>query len=114
MTREEVREIVLDGFFPTRPRDEGPSRGSRVGLHEFGLPFVADPAIPKHMAAFLRRHRAEPIGEGGQPPDDRPARPDAILFNGGALTPRVLRERLVEVVRSCSPTSPTAPTPPAS
>ena len=29
---------------------------------------------------------------------DRPARPDAILFNGGALTPAIVRDRVVQVV----------------
>ena len=29
---------------------------------------------------------------------DRPARPDAILFNGGALTPEIVRRRIVEVI----------------
>ena len=68
-----------------------PERGARSGLQEFGLPFVADPAVPKHLSAFLRRHRAEAIGQGGHQPEDRPARPDAILFNGGALTPESVR-----------------------
>jgi molecular chaperone DnaK (HSP70) len=100
LNRQDVLEIVLDGFFPVTPREQAPERGSKLGLQEFGLPFVADPAIPHHLSAFLRRHRAEAIGEGGHQPDERPARPDAILFNGGALTPTVIRERLLEVVRS--------------
>ena len=100
LTREEVLDIVLGGFFPIAPRGEEPSRGARAGLQEFGLPFVADPAIPKHLAAFLRRHKTEAIGQGGQVGDGLPARPDAILFNGGALTPNLLRDRVVEVVRS--------------
>ena len=74
-------------LLPARRRGERPGRGAKVGLQEFGLPFVADPAIPRHLAAFLRRHKAEAIGQGGFIGDDRPARPDAILFNGGALTP---------------------------
>src|SRR5512146_2452976 len=81
-------------------------RGARTGLQEFGLPFVSDPAVPKHMSAFLRRHRAEAIGQGGHLPDDRPARPDAVLFNGGALTPAVLRDRVVDVVTSWFPDDP--------
>ncbi|HWE38736.1 MAG TPA: Hsp70 family protein [Isosphaeraceae bacterium] len=100
LSRAEVLEAVVDGFFPITPRGEDPSRGSRAGFHEFGLPFVADPAIPRHLGAFLRRHKAAPIVGEGHTPDDRPARPDAILFNGGALTPRVLRDRVVEVVTS--------------
>jgi len=101
LTGTEVHEIVIDGFFPLVPRAEDPSRGAKVGLQEFGLPFVSDPAIPRHLGAFLRRHRAEAIGA-----EDRPARPDAILFNGGALTPRVVRDRLVNVVASWFPDEP--------
>ncbi|HEX8200632.1 MAG TPA: Hsp70 family protein, partial [Isosphaeraceae bacterium] len=99
LTRAEVERIVLDGFFPRTPPDAEPARGARLGLQEFGLPFVSDPAIPRHLAAFLRRHGAEAAGAGGtSAATARPARPDAILFNGGALTPAVLRERIVEVV----------------
>ena len=100
LTREEALEIVLDGFFPITPRDQDPGRGSKVGLQEFGLPFVSDPAIPKHLASFLRRHKTELIGQGGASVAEIPARPDAILFNGGALTPALLRDRVVEVVRT--------------
>ena len=100
LTRDEVLEIVLEGFFPITPREADPARPSKAGLQEFGLPFVADPAIPKHLGAFLRRHKAQAIGEAGQVGDGLPSRPDAILFNGGALTPNLLRDRVVEVVRS--------------
>ncbi len=107
LTRPEVMDVVLDGFFPRVGRGESPTRGARAGLQEFGLPFVADPAIPKHLSSFLRRHRAEAIGQGGGVlPEDRPARPDAILFNGGALTPQTVRDRLVEVLTSWFPDDP--------
>ncbi|MCA1686944.1 MAG: Hsp70 family protein, partial [Planctomycetia bacterium] len=106
LTRAEVADVVLDGFFPAVPRSEDPGRGARLGLQEFGLPFVADPAIPRHLGAFLRRHRAEAIHPEAHTPDDRPARPDAILFNGGALTPNVVRDRLVKVVASWFPDEP--------
>ena len=95
LTRDEVSGVVLDGFFPLSGRDAEPERGQRVGLQEFGLPFVSDPAIPKHLASFLRRHRDEIKGATGPI-----LRPDAILFNGGALTPKILRDRVVDVVRS--------------
>lgn len=106
LTREEVTEVVLDGFFPLVPRGVEPARGAKLGLQEFGLPFVADPAIPKHLGAFLRRHRAEAVTPEGFTPDDRPARPDAVLFNGGALTPAVVRDKLVSVVASWFPDDP--------
>ncbi len=109
LTREEVEPIAVDGFFPMSRRDEAPQRSTRLGLQEFGLPFVADPAIPRHLADFLRRHKAAPIGGDGDVDESRPARPDAILFNGGALTPSVLRDRIVDVVASWFPGEPDGP-----
>ena len=73
------------------------------------MPFVADPAVPRHLGYFLRRHRAEAIEPSGHQPPDRPARPDAILFNGGALTPDVVRNRVVEVISSWFVDDPGAP-----
>jgi molecular chaperone DnaK (HSP70) len=100
LTRSEVTAIALDGFFARVGRGEDPARTAKGGLQEFGLPFVADPAVPKHLGFFLRRHRAEAIAPEGHQPADRPARPDAILFNGGALTPDIVRRRIVEVIGS--------------
>ncbi|WZO97956.1 Hsp70 family protein [Isosphaeraceae bacterium EP7] len=94
LTRDEVRKVALDGFFPATNAADEPGRGARAGLQEFGLPFVNDPAIPRHLSAFLRRHAADGAPEG-QP---HTGRPDAILFNGGALTPPVVRERIVQVI----------------
>jgi hypothetical protein len=99
----DVRQIIFDGFFPLVPRDAEPVRGSRTGLHEMGLPYVSDPAITRHLAAFLNRH-------GGRMKDEslsvHPSSfilhpsdaPHAILFNGGVFQPAALRERLVEVM----------------
>lgn len=108
LSRDEVRRVAIDGFFPVVDRASEPEKSGKLGFQEFGLPFVSDPAIPKHLAAFLRRHRAEAILPEGHLPDAdaRPARPDAILFNGGALTPEVVRRRVVEVVTSWFPDEP--------
>ncbi len=95
LTRDEVFAVVLDGFFPQSAASDEPGRGNRAGLQEFGLPFVSDPAIPKHLATFLRRHQGDVAGSSGPI-----LRPDLILFNGGALTPKLLRDRVVDVVRS--------------
>jgi molecular chaperone DnaK (HSP70) len=100
LTRAEVESIALDGFFPQVARNQDPERGAKLGLREFGLPFVADPAVLKHLSQFLRRHRAEAVTTTGQQGEDRPARPDAILFNGGALTPESVRQRIVAVITS--------------
>jgi molecular chaperone DnaK (HSP70) len=77
LTRAEIETVLLDGFFPECDADARPYR-TRTGLKEWGLPFAADSAVTRHLADFLR---------------DRP-RVDAVLFNGGALYPERLRERL--------------------
>lgn len=85
LTPAEVQQVLLEGFFPFVPPDAEPVRGARLGLHEMGLPYVSDPAITRHLAAFLRRHSPE------QPPQ-------AVLFNGGVFQPALLRQRLLEVL----------------
>ncbi len=87
ITADDVKQALYDGFFPAVPYDAEPARAARSGLQEMGLPYVADPAVTKHLAAFLRQHL--PAGEV----------PDAILFNGGVFTPQVLRDRVIEVMR---------------
>src|SRR5204862_206376 len=56
LTPADVRSIILEGFFPSAPRDAEPQRGARAGLHEMGLPYVNDPAITRHLASFLKKH----------------------------------------------------------
>ncbi|MBI3407847.1 MAG: Hsp70 family protein [Planctomycetes bacterium] len=90
LTPDEVRKTILDGFLPQVPRDAEPSRGARVGLHEMGLPYVSDPAVTRHLAAFLKRQL--PPGTSGD------GIPRAILFNGGVFQPALLRERVVKVL----------------
>src|SRR5262249_25753089 len=72
--------------------DAEPVRGARVGLHEMGLPYVSDPAVTRHLSAFLKRHLVADGVAGGRAPD-------AILFNGGVFQPAPLRDRLLDVMR---------------
>ena len=79
--RKKSKPSRSTGFSRRAARDRDPDRGATHGLQEFGLPFVADPAVPKHLSQFLRRHRAESrpgisrAGHTGMP--SRPARPPA-------------------------------------
>ena len=93
LTRDEVERTVMDGYFPLVDADAAPRKTPRSGLQEWGLPFALEPEVPRHLAAFLRRHRGDAGNGGGEL-----ARPDAILFNGGALKPRQIRARLRESV----------------
>ncbi|MEO8700034.1 MAG: molecular chaperone DnaK, partial [Kofleriaceae bacterium] len=85
ITRAELHAVLFDGFFPVVAKDAPLARG-RGGLQEFGLPYATDPAVTRHLAAFLARHGA--------------ARVDAILFNGGAMTPVSLRQRVIDQIAS--------------
>ena len=83
ITRAEALELALDGFLPLTPLGEKPKDEKRSLFRELGLPYVSDPAISRHLSAFL-----ESAGE----------KPDAILFNGGFFIPEILRERVADVL----------------
>jgi hypothetical protein len=77
----------------------------RSGFQEFGLPYAADAAITRYLAAFLSAHRHvaldnEPAAGGHQAGHPDPARPDLVLFNGGFFASPVLRGRLLDVLAS--------------
>ena len=82
--REEVLELALDGFLPVCELTDKPQEDESSPYREVGLPLVADPAVTRHLAAFL-----ESAGN---------TRPDAILFNGGFFIPEVLRQRVADVM----------------
>jgi molecular chaperone DnaK (HSP70) len=81
--REEALELALEGFLPFSERGEAPKEEKRSLFRELGLPYVTDPAVTRHLNAFL-----EPAGQV----------PDAILFNGGFFIPEILRDRVADVV----------------
>ncbi len=51
--REEALELCLEGFLPVCGLDERPQEEKRSLFRELGLPYVSDPAITRHLAAFL-------------------------------------------------------------
>lgn len=89
--RDEVRSLLLDGFFPKVTPDTIPERQRRAALMEVGLNYAADPAVTKHLAQFLRRAGAA-SDTGGF------ARPTHLLLNGGVLQAAAIEHRLFEVL----------------
>jgi molecular chaperone DnaK (HSP70) len=85
--RAEVLELALDGFLPFCALGDKPVEEKRSLFRELGLPYVSDPAVTRHLAAFLS-------GAAEQAPNGV----DAILFNGGFFIPDVCRERVADVV----------------
>jgi molecular chaperone DnaK (HSP70) len=95
LTREEVLQILTAGFLPITAPDDMPAPGRPTGLRELGLPYASDPAITKHLAAFLTQAAVAMNGSSGNP---RLVRPDAVLFNGGFCAPSATRKRIVEAI----------------
>jgi molecular chaperone DnaK (HSP70) len=91
ITRAELDAVLFDGFFPQVAVDAPLARG-RGGLQEFGLPYAADPAVTRHLATFLSRHGRPQIS--------------AVLFNGGAMTPRSLRARVIDQIAAWQDAAP--------
>ncbi len=114
VTRAEVESLLVDGFFPEVPLDAKP-QSSTSGFQEFGLPYAADPAVTRHLAAFLTAHRflADDDVPLGQIADDIPVSNSSsvahenrmvVLFNGGVFDSPLLRERLIQALRTWYPT----------
>jgi hypothetical protein len=101
LARDELEGVLVDGFFPRVGVEERPVQLRRGGLTTLGLPYAADPAVTRHLAAFLTRHRAALAG-GGEVPvplaGEAFLHPTAILFNGGVMKAEALAARIVEVV----------------
>jgi hypothetical protein len=99
LAREDLDQVLVEGFFPKVASDELPVRQRRVGFQELGLPYAADPAITKHLARFLSEQvRSSPEAAGIRRGRGGLACPTHVLFNGGVMKATVLRDRVVEVL----------------
>jgi molecular chaperone DnaK (HSP70) len=94
LARQEVLDSMLDDFFPEVGPDAEVHRREGLGLREWGLPYADDTAVTRHIAAFLRRYRAE---TGDVSPLD------GVLLNGGVLNPPLVARRLMDVIGGFSP-----------
>ncbi len=86
LSREELDQTLLDGFFPEVNADARPAAQRKTGLMTFGLPYAQDAGITRHLAAFLN---------GKQP--------KRVLFNGGVTKSALLRGRILSIVNSWLP-----------
>lgn len=99
LTREQMEEILVEGFFPKVALGTVATRQRSGGLQELGLSFAGDAAITRHLSEFLSRHE-DAIREASG--TRKSATPNAILFNGGVFQAEVLRQRVLEIVGSWS------------
>jgi hypothetical protein len=100
LRREDVDRVLGEGFFPRMSSSEMPQRQRRMGLQEIGLPYAADAAVTKHMAQFLRQQASSAEHERVRRGPSGLAAPTHVLFNGGVLHARLIRDRLIEVLDS--------------
>jgi hypothetical protein len=89
LTRDEVVRTVLEGYFPAVDASARPVKKARSGLMLAGLPYAQDPAVTRHLAAFLGSQASAGSSKGAL------LRPTAILFNGGVMKAPLLRERVI-------------------
>ncbi|ACC74617.1 Hsp70 family protein [Paraburkholderia phymatum] len=101
LTRDDIEQVVVDGFFPQVSAEEMPRR-SRAAIVEFGLPYAADAAVTRHVAAFLKRLAApsrDALGASRESAAaDTLAVPDTLLLNGGVFRARALTQRLADTL----------------
>lgn len=85
IARGELKRLILEGFFPAVEASAEVQKEQR-GFREWGLPYATDSAITRHIASFLAGRSI-----------------DAVLFNGGALTPEFLQKRLFTILQGWQP-----------
>ena len=90
LSRDDVVRALTEGFLPLSPAGDLPTQDRRTGLRELGLPYESDPAITRHLAAFLAR--------AGRADDGLPAQPEVVLFNGGFFAAALARERVLDAL----------------
>jgi len=95
LLEEDMERVIIDGFFPECSLDESPKPKRKSGLRERGLDYADDPAITRHLAAFVSRALFYQKDENREIP-----RIDAVLYNGGATKSSSLRKRLTRIISS--------------
>ncbi len=100
LTREEVNQALVEGFFPPVELGDHPVAQARTGLTALGLPYAQDARVTAHLAAFLSRQLGATRELAGFEPDGNASflHPTAVLLNGGVFKSAVLSGRLLEVL----------------
>ncbi|MGK5092704.1 Hsp70 family protein [Deltaproteobacteria bacterium TL4] len=84
---ETLSSLLIEGFLPKIPWNAPPPSHSTQGLRQIGLPYAQEPAITRHIGAFLKNYlKINP----------QAFFPDQLLFNGGVLLAEPIRTRLLE------------------
>ncbi|GAA5217474.1 Hsp70 family protein [Corallincola platygyrae] len=100
LTRQEVEQVLVEGFFPQTPVDAPVAQRARTALTKLSLPYAQDPAVTRHLAAFLskQRHATAEFEDINLPEHARFLHPTAVLFNGGVVKANALTQRILSVL----------------
>lgn len=94
LNKEEVEELLINGFWKQHPWDEAIRLKKGSGMKALGLPFEEEPSITKHLANFLKQSIH---------PSKGMMKPDFILFNGGSLKPKLFQEAIIASLKNWFP-----------
>ena len=95
VSRKDAIELLAGGFFPVCQLSDKPSRHRSSGFQEIGLPYEADTAITRHLAAFLQQHcQQHPVTH--------------VVFNGGVFKADQLRSSVLHQLKIWFPDRPPA------
>ncbi|MGZ5971294.1 MAG: Hsp70 family protein [Polyangiales bacterium] len=102
LTRDELLKLLVDGFFPAVERTARPVSRARVGLQALGLSYAQDPAVTRHLAAFLARQAGATAGMTGFAEQGTRTllHPTAVIFNGGVMKGSALRARILDTLNA--------------
>jgi molecular chaperone DnaK (HSP70) len=113
LERDDICRSLEEGFFPFVSLNDALVRRTKIGTSQLTLPYAEDPAITRHLVAFLQRHAPasfEALRQGkAQQTSGQVPRPDALLLNGGVFRAPRLVKRLTEVVSRLWPERPPVP-----
>lgn len=100
LSRDDIQKILVDGFFPTVAANARPQARPRAGLTQIGLPYAHDPAVTRHLAAFLGRHAkaTEKVRGFTGKSNASLLHPTVLLFNGGVMKGKALTDRVVSTL----------------
>jgi molecular chaperone DnaK (HSP70) len=82
--RSEVENLLLEGFFGQYEMADALHQQKIRGFRTMGLPYEDEPSITKHLARFLQQ--ANDLEKGI----------DHVLFNGGAMKPKIFQEAIFQ------------------
>ncbi len=90
ITRTEIENAVLDGFFPSCPKTAVPEKSRKLGLQEAGLSYESDPAVSRHLAKFIYQQQKDTATPN--------VLPTAVLFNGGVMKSEKVRRHIMQIM----------------